>query len=98
MALQKEEVAALMEGISEKIGDNEEIMANLREIQESYEETFDDLAQEKENNKNLKTQYRKRFFSSGKSIDKKKEPEEEEYQEDFEDTKTLDEFFKTVKR
>lgn len=98
MALQKEEVAALMEGISEKIGDNEEIMANLREIQESYEETFDDLAQEKENNKNLKTQYRKRFFSSGKSIVKKKEPEEEEYQEDFEDTKTLEEFFKTVKR
>lgn len=98
MALQKEEVAALMEGISEKIGDNEEIMANLREIQESYEETLDDLAQEKENNKNLKTQYRKRFFSSGKSNVKKKDPEDEGDPEDFEDTKTLDEFFKTVKR
>lgn len=98
MALQKEEVAALMEGISEKIGDNEEIMANLREIQESYEETLDDLEQEKENNKNLKTQYRKRFFSSGKSSVKKKEPEDEGDAEDFEDTKTLEEFFKTVKR
>ena len=98
MVLQKEEVAALMEGISEKIGDNEEIMANLRQIQESYEETFDDLAQEKENNKNLKTQYRKRFFSTGKSNIKKKDPEDEEDSEDFEDTKTLDEFFKTVKR
>ena len=98
MALLKEELAALMEGISEKIGDNEEIMANLREIQESYEETFDDLEQEKENNKNLKTQYRKRFFSSGKSNVKKKELEDEEGSEDFEDTKTLEEFFKTVKR
>lgn len=97
MALSREELSAIMEGISEKIGDDEDIMNALRNIQENYEELDNNLAQETENNKNLKAQYRKRFFSSGKSNIKETDQFSEEFGEQEEHEKTLDEFFKTIK-
>ena len=74
--LTKDEFVSILTNVSEKVGDSEEVMNDLKRIQEAFDV---DGVSYKEKYDNAQRRYRERFFTSGEEV---KDDQEEDIRKD----------------
>lgn len=85
--LTKDEFVSILTNVSEKVGDSEEVMNDLKRIQEDFDERVEKTAEAfdvdgvsyKEKYDNAQRRYRERFFTSGEEV---KDDQEEDIRKD----------------
>lgn len=97
--MDKKQFSELMQSISKSVGDNTDVMEQLRTAQTAFEEAVDNSAKTSQTNdweekyNNLKEEYRRRFFEPTG------QPQTDPVQEQEDTGPTLDDILKTeVKR
>ena len=74
--LTKDEFISILTNVSEKVGDSEEVMNDLKRIQEDFDERVEKAAEAfdvdgvsyKEKYDNVQRRYRERFFTSSEEV------------------------------